>query len=112
MVNSEFIKDISKAVVKSNLGGSQELPAGETPRRYEPAAGISKHNERIHRESAQMDKHGNLPFTFSKPYKAKAARSNAVSCDNCGHIHWGTVNTIGMICNHCDKYSSVSQIEG
>ena len=111
MVNDQLVKDISKAVKNSKLGGSQKLPAGETPRRYEPVGGIKKHNEKIHRESAQMDKHGNLPFTFSKPYKAMAARPSGVCCDNCGYAHRGTVNTIGMICSNCNTYSSVSQIE-
>ena len=111
MVNGEFVKDLSKAIIKSDLGGSKELPAGETPRRYEPTLGINKHNERIHKESAQMDKHGNLPFTFSKPNTGSKARKTVIKCDNCGKVLLGNVNTIGIVCSGCNTYSSVTQIE-
>ena len=111
MVNDQLIKDMTKALDKSDLGGSKELEPGVTPRRYEPASGINKHNERIHKESAQMDKHGKLPFSFSKPYTGSKARRATLQCDNCGKFSGGNVNTIGIVCRGCGEYSSVSPIE-
>lgn len=106
-MNSEFVKDISKAVQNTKL--NQELPAGSTNRRYEPAAGVKKHNERIHKESKYADNYKNLPFSFKKPSKP-IGRSSYVSCDNCGHIIVGTTATVGMICKSCGKFSSVSEV--
>lgn len=111
MVNDQLVKDMTKALVNSDLGGSRELEPGATPRRYEPNGGINKHNERIHKESAQMDKNGNLPFSFSKPYTGSKARPATVQCDNCGAFHSGNVNTVGIVCRTCNTYSSVSPVE-
>ena len=106
-MNEQFVKDISKAVKQTPL--NQELPAGATPRRYEPECGVQKHNERIHRESKIADDHKNLPFSFRKPPKPMG-RNMAVSCDKCGHITYGTTATVGMICTSCGKFSTVSEV--
>lgn len=100
-------KDVSRALSKEPL--RQELPAGSTPRRWEPECGVQKHNERIHRESKYADDHKNLPFTFRKPPKPKG-RSVYVQCDNCGYITGGSTATVGMICPECKKYSSVTEV--
>lgn len=104
-MNKEFQKDIQRAVAKENVG---ELTPGATPRRYEPAGGVKKLNERIHRESSQMDKHGNLPFTFSKP--KKSAKSEVKVCNNCDAYVSVTKNTVGVICSNCKTYSSVREV--
>lgn len=108
-MNDKFSKDISKHLSKSDLGGAKELPAGVTPRRYEPATGLKRHNERIHRESKVMDKHGNLPFTFSKP--KKEAASKLVACVNCNYTTVATKNTIGIICPQCKQFSKVVGVD-
>lgn len=108
MVNKEFTKDMSKAIHNSNLGGSKELKPGETPRRYEPTAGIKKHNERIHRESKWTDNNKNMPFTFSKP--KKPTRGAVVMCLNCGRFTTATINTVGIICKGCNTYSAVEEV--
>lgn len=106
-MNQEFVKDVKKAVSNSSI--KQELPPG-SPRRYEPEVGVKKHNERIHRESKYADTHKNLPFTFRKAAKP-IGRNTYVKCDNCGHITSGTTATVGIVCNNCKKFSSVSKIE-
>lgn len=108
MVNSEFVKDIAKAVNKEKI--NQILDPGSTPRRYEPVGGIGKHIDKIHKESRYADHYKNLPFTFSKPKKPKG-RSVYVSCDNCGHIMTATVVTVGVICPNCKKFSCVSEVD-
>ena len=107
MVNEQFVRDIQKGIGKQPL--RQTLPAGATPRRYEPAGGVKKHNERIHRESAYADKNKDLPFTFRKPPKP-IGRSNYIKCDNCGHVSTGTTSTVGIICNDCGKFSTVTEV--
>ena len=106
-MNEQFVKDLKKKVASTTI--KQELPAGATARRYEPAMGVRKHNERIHRESKYTDDHKNLQFTFSKPKKARG-RSAAVRCDNCGHITYATAITVGIICKECKKFSSVTEV--
>lgn len=103
----KLTKDVSKALSKKPL--NQVLPAGSTPRRWEPEGGVQKLNERIHRESKYVDTHKKLPFTFRKPPKPKG-RSAYVQCDNCGYITGGSTATVGMICPECKKYSSVSEV--
>lgn len=93
--------------VDGNLGVG-ELSPGATPRRWEPEGGINKHKERIHRESAHVDAHGNLPFTFSKP--RKAGRRQYMECESCGHIVHVSVNTVGIICGECNAYVSVKEV--
>jgi hypothetical protein len=106
MMNNEFIKDITKGVKQTSL--NQELPPG-SPRRYEPAVGIGKHNEMIHRESKRSDSK-NLPFSFRKPPKARG-RQTYVCCDSCGYIISATTVTVGMVCPECKKFSSVTEVE-
>jgi len=106
MVNSQFTRDLNKAINNANVG---ELTPGSTPRRYEPKGGTQRHNERIHRESRYADTHKNLPFSFSKPPK-QTSRSKYVSCDKCNYITSVSVNTVGMVCPECKKYSSVTEV--
>jgi len=90
--------------------GIGELRPGSTGRRWEPNEGIGKLNKRIHKESKFADDNKNLPFTFSKPFKAKA-RTSSVECDNSGNITIGTLNTVGIICRKCGKFSKVSEVK-
>lgn len=89
--------------------GVGELRPGVTPRRWEPEQGVRKLNERIHKESKFADDNKKLPFTFSKPSKP-IARSTLVQCNNCGSITSGTTATVGIICKHCNKFSSVTEV--
>jgi hypothetical protein len=107
VVNKEFQKDIKKYLDKTTV--KSELEAGATPRRYDPACGVKKHNERIHRESEYADKYKNLPFEFSKPKKAK--RQTVKVCANCGKPVHVSVDCIGLICRGCGKYSAVEEVE-
>lgn len=105
-MNEQFIRDVKKGLKPLN----QELTPGATPRRYDPAGGLKRHRERIHRESKQADDWKNLPFTFSKPSKPKG-RHAYVQCDNCGYITSGSSATVGMICPECHKFSSVTEVD-
>ncbi len=89
--------------------GTGELRPGATPRRYEPKEGVKNLNERIHKESKQMDSHNNLPFSFRKPHKPKG-RPSLVQCVNCGEVTYGSTATVGIICKKCNKFSSVSEV--
>lgn len=105
-MNNEFFKDVAKGVKNTPL--NQELSPGSTPRRYEPAQGLKKHRERIHRESKQADGR-NLEFNFRKPPKPMG-RSTYVRCDNCGYIASATTATCGIICPECKKFSTVTEM--
>jgi len=83
-----------------------ELPAG-SGRRWEPPGGLQKHRDKIHRESKQADSK-NLPFDFSKP--PRRTKSMWAECESCGYITTVPVNTVGMICNECGKYTSVKEV--
>lgn len=106
-MNEQFINDVKKNLKRTPL--NQELTPGSTPRRYEPAGGLKRHNERIHRESKQTDDYKNLPFTFRKPPKPKG-RSTYIKCDNCGYILSGTTATVGVICPECGQFSTVTEV--
>lgn len=106
-MNTQFIKDIQKGITKEPI--KQVLDPGSTDRRYEPASGLRKHRERIHKESRYVDENRNLPFTFSKPPKQKG-RSNLISCDNCGFVTSGTTVTVGIVCRNCKKFSTVTEV--
>jgi hypothetical protein len=106
-MNSQYFKDMSKFIKGTSL--NQQLPAG-SGRRYEPASGLKKHNDRIHRESKIADDHKNLPFTFRKAPKPKGPTSY-LCCDNCGHILAGTTATAAIICSECKKFSTVSEVK-
>ena len=107
-MNSEFIKDLQKGITQSP-SANQVLEPG-SPRRFEPALGLKKHNERIHKESKYTTEYKNLPFTFRKPPKPKG-RNTYLQCDNCGHITTGSTATIGIICNNCKKFSTVTEVD-
>ena len=106
-MNSEFIKDLTKSIINTDIG-TQELTPGATGRRYEPQGGVARHNARIHRESKQVDAHGKLPFTFSKP--KKDSRTKLAKCDNCGVIKCVNKNTISIICSSCNTYSTIQEV--
>jgi ribosomal protein S27E len=107
-MNSEFIKDLQKGIVQSP-SANQVLDPG-SPRRFEPTLGLKKHNERIHKESKQATDYKNLPFSFRKPPKPKG-RHAYLQCDNCGHITTGSTATVGIICNNCKKFSTVTEVD-
>lgn len=107
-MNNEFIKDLSKGLSKNTI--NQELSPGSTPRRYEPASGVAKHNARIHKESKYADTHKNLPFSFRKPPKP-IGRNAYVQCDNCGKVFPASTATVGVICKSCGKFSTVTEVE-
>ena len=109
MSNSVLKADVSKALKNSNLGGSRELAPGATPRRYEPASGVKKHNERIHKESKWTDDNKNLPFTFSKP--KRGAKGCVKKCAKCGDLKHVNVNTVGIECKICKSYASLEEID-
>jgi hypothetical protein len=104
-MNEQFFKDAQKAVKETKL--NQKLDPGATPRRYTPALGERKHRERIHTESKVAD-NKNLPFTFSKP--RKPGRQSYFICDNCGYIFNSSINTVGVVCNECKKFSTCTEI--
>ena len=89
--------------------GVGELRPGVTPRRWEPEGGVTKLNERIHKESKFADDYKNLPFSFKKPKKFLSCNTR-MSCDNCGTIIYGTCSTVGVICRSCGKFSTVSEV--
>jgi len=99
---------VDKNLLKNQDLGIGELSPGSTKPRYEPEGGWNKHRERIHRESKQADAK-NLPFTFSKPKRHR--RHTTVKCKNCGHLTSAPVNTVGIICNECKKYSAVEVLD-
>ena len=107
-MNNQLLKDIVKGIKQEPI--NQTLPAGSTPRRYEPEVGVRRHNERIHRESKYADEFKNLPFKFSKPPKPRGT-STYIVCDSCGYITNGTSVTVGIICPECKKFSTVSEVE-
>jgi len=106
-MNKEFVKDLKKVVSKEPV--NQVLSPGSTPRRYEPSGGVKKHNERIHKESKYSDNYKNLPFSFRKPPKP-TGRTSYVECNNCGNVSCATTATVGIICNACGKFSSVTEV--
>ncbi len=89
--------------------GIGTLSPGATPRRWEPEEGVKKLNERIHRESKWADDHMNLPLKFSKPVGFK--RQKTVQCINCDAYYSVNVTTVGLVCNSCNKYCGVKDVE-
>jgi len=87
-----------------------ELSPGSTPRRWLPDGGERNLREKIHRESALIDKYKNLPFEFSKPSCNKP--SNIFKCSECGHLFFAPKNTILVICSSCKKLTKAEKIEG
>jgi len=103
--NNNLINDAKRSLSNESFG---DLTPGSVGRRWEPAGGIKKHNERIHRESKFVDDHKNLPFTFSKPKKQTV--NKLVQCVSCGHITYASKNTVGVICSECKQYSEVKEV--
>ena len=104
-MNDAHIKTTTKHLEKQNTG---ELSPGSTGRRYEPKEGVAALNKRIHQESAYLDKHKKLPFSFSKPFKNK---KNVIKlCKNCKEYVSVHKNTIGIICRYCKTYSQVEEV--
>ena len=85
-----------------------ELAPGATPRRFEPAGGTRKHNERIHKESKIADDNKNLPFTFSKP--KTAGRNSVFECTECGYKIAASVNNVGFVCPDCKKFTKSKEV--
>lgn len=83
------------------------LEPGSMPRRWIPESGLQEHREKIHKESKIADKK-NLPFTFSKPGKAK--KQSQFKCE-CGHVFLASKNTVMVICSRCKKLSKVEKME-
>jgi len=108
MFNETFKKDLNKFVAKTTV--SSELAPG-APRRYEPEGGVAKHNARIHKESSFVDKHKNLPFSFSKPTFSGAKKTTIKLCANCDAEVLVHTNAVGVICRSCGKYSSLKEVE-
>ena len=104
-MSDEYSKAIDNNLKKQNMG---ELSPGATGRRYEPSEGLSNLNKRIHKESEYIDKHKDLPFSFSKPQTTK--KSITKICKNCKEYVSVHKNTIGIICRHCKTYSQVEEV--
>ena len=104
-MNDEYSKNVAKHLKKQNMG---ELAPGATARRYEPKEGLSNLNKRIHRESTYTDKYKDMPFSFSKPKKAK--KSVVKICANCKEPVSVNKDTVGVICRSCKIFSKVEEV--
>jgi len=70
--------------------------------------GKKKYKEMIDKSSKQLDKYGNLPFTFSKPPKKTQKRRDVYyQCTNCTEITSVNKNTRGIVCPKCHKFQSI-----
>ncbi len=105
-MNNEFSSNIKKSMANKKAEG--ELTPGATSRRYEPNGGTQKHNERIQRESAFVDKYKKMPFSFSKPKSAKIPEIKI--CANCGEYVRVNKNSIGVICSSCKTFSKLLEV--
>jgi len=85
-----------------------ELTPGATPRRFDPPGGVTKHNERIHRESKIADDYKSLPFEFSKPLRT--GRRSLFKCVECGYVSRLSVNAVGLVCPECKKFVKVEEV--
>lgn len=103
----EIQKNVSKSI--KNVPLNQELSPGTTERRWIPPDGLRKHREKIHRESKIAEDQKDLPFTFSKPPKYNG-RFAYVKCDNCGRVTSASTITVGIICQDCGIFSTVTEI--
>ena len=86
-----------------------ELSPGSMGRRTLPEGGERRLRDKIHRESKEMDKYGNLPYSFSKPKKHK--KQSLFECENCGHITYAPKNTIMIVCSECKEAAKVKEIK-
>jgi hypothetical protein len=84
----------------------------DSPNREAPQAmerGTKAYKQMISDSSKQMDKYGNLPFTFGKPPKGTAPRRDKyVKCE-CGRISAVNKNTCGLECGGCKRYFSINE---
>jgi len=103
----EIRKDVSRSIKNTPL--NQELSPGTTERRWIPPDGLRKHREKIHRESKIADDQKDLSFTFSKPSKS-VGKFTYVKCDNCGRVTSASTITVGIICQDCGVFSTVTEI--
>jgi hypothetical protein len=78
-------------------------------RRWIPEGGLSKHNEKIHKESKFADDHKKLPFTLSKP--KKNGKMVCFQCVECGRVITAGPSTIMCICPDCKKVTKVERVE-
>lgn len=101
-----YVKDAAKTITKKEH--SQEVSPGHG-RRYEPAVGLKKHNERIHKESKIADSK-NLPFSFRKPQKPVGS-SVGLECPNCGNYIVVNTKTVAVICSSCKKLFKIEKPE-
>jgi len=84
----------------------EDSPHREAPNKQ--TRGTKKYKEWIDRESRQLDKFGNLPFTFGKPAKKTQARRDVLFQCGCGLITAVSKNTCGIECGKCKKYQSIT----
>lgn len=75
-------------------------------RRWIPEKGTQAYKDRIHKESKLADEHKNLPFTFSKPRRAKA--TDIFVCD-CGHTFSAPKGIIMFVCSNCKQLKKVNK---
>jgi hypothetical protein len=101
IMNDEFIKDLVKASKTDN-----DISTG---RRYEPKGGMAKHRAMIDKDTKMSDKYSNLPFTFGNI--SKSAPSMVKLCEECMSSISCTKNSIGAICNKCNKFVKVIDAE-
>jgi len=85
-----------------------ELSPGSTDRRWIPEGGLTKHRDKIHKESKFADDHLNLPFEFSKP--KKVGRRDWFKCVECDRELFVSVNTVMCVCTNCKKVTKVERI--
>ncbi len=107
MVNSVLQGDIKKHLAKTTI--STELAPG-SPRRFEPAEGVSNLNKRIHKESKFVDKYKDLPFSFGKPQFDKTKKRILKLCGNCESPVYVATNCVGVICRKCNTYANVKEV--
>ena len=91
------------------IGTSYEnSPNREAPNKQE--RGSKKYKKMIDRDSKNVDRWKNLPFTFSKPPKRTRPREDILHlCDHCEHVSLVSKNRAGQSCRGCKKYTSVNK---
>ncbi len=84
----------------------ENSPHREAPNKH--IKGSRKYKRMISESSKQMDKHGNLPFTFGKPPKRSQARRDIYFlCFGCLNVKTVSKFTEGVCCNKCNKYVNI-----
>lgn len=92
----------------SKIGTSAENSQHrEAPNKHN--MGAKKYKEMIAKDTARVDAHGNMPFTFSKPTKTTRHREDIYwMCDKCSHIAFVSKYRAGQVCGGCKSYGSVN----